>query len=196
VKALKRQADENAGEAAASASLLHELQKKMAEERASYGAHVKDTLKKVASATSLDGAQKATEDLQARGGPVQNQVVPLPADLSGLTGPSMPKLDTSGPSPSGGGGGGFDQGAIERVVNSRKAGVKRTCLDRSSGTSASTKVTATITIAPNGTVQNVSTAGDEPVVAKCIEQQLRSWSFPAPGEVKQVQIPFVFVRQG
>ena len=89
----------------------------------------------------------------------------------------------------------FDQGAIERVVNSRKAGVKRTCLDRSASTASSTKVTATITIAPNGSVQNVSTAGDEPVVAKCIEQQLRTWSFPAPGEVKQVQIPFVFVRQ-
>jgi hypothetical protein len=42
----------------------------------------------------------------------------------------------------------------------------------------------------------VSSTGDEPVVAKCIETQLRGWSFPAPGEVKQVQIPFVFVRQG
>jgi hypothetical protein len=147
-------------------------------------------LKKVASATSLDGAQKASADLNAQG-PAQNQVVPLPMDLTGVSGP---KLDTSGPSPTGGGGG-FDQGAIERVVNSRKAGVKRTCLDRSSSTASSTKVTATISIAPNGSVQNVSTTGDEPVVAKCIEQQLRTWSFPAPGEVKQVQIPFVFVRQ-
>jgi hypothetical protein len=41
----------------------------------------------------------------------------------------------------------------------------------------------------------VSTTGNDPVIAKCIEQQLRTWSFPAPGEVKQVQIPFVFVRQ-
>jgi hypothetical protein len=39
------------------------------------------------------------------------------------------------------------------------------------------------------------TAGNDAAVAKCIEQQLRTWSFPAPGEVKQVQIPFVFVRQ-
>ena len=173
VKTLKQQAEENAGEAAASAKLLADLQRSMAAERAAFGANVQATLKKVASATSLDGAQKASADLDAQGGP---------------------KLDTSGPSPSGGGGG-FDQGAIERVVNSRKAGVKRTCLDRSSSTASSTKVTATITIAPNGTVQSVSTAGDEPVVGKCIEQQLRTWSFPAPGETKQVQIPFVFVRQ-
>jgi serine/threonine protein kinase len=190
VKTLKQQAEENAGEAAASAKLLADLQKTMAAERAAFGANVQATLKKVASATSLDGAQKASADLNAQG-PATNQVVALPADLTGLSGP---KLDTSGPSPSGGGGG-FDQGAIERVVNSRKAGVKRTCLDRSSSTASSTKVTATITIAPNGTVQSVSSAGDEPVVGKCIEQQLRTWTFPAPGEVKQVQIPFVFVRQ-
>ncbi len=190
VKTLKQQAEENAGEAAASAKLLAEMQKKAADERAAFGANVQATLKKVASATSLDGAQKASAGLDAKG-PSSNQVVALPSDLTGLSGP---KLDTSGPSPSGGGGG-FDQNAIERVVNSRKAGVKRTCLDRSNSTASSTKVTATITIAPNGSVQSVSSAGDDPVVGKCIEQQLRSWSFPAPGETKQVQIPFVFVRQ-
>ena len=43
--------------------------------------------------------------------------------------------------------------------------------------------------------KNVSAARDDPSVAKCIEQQLRGWSFPPPGEQKQVQIPFVFVRQ-
>ena len=111
---------------------------------------------------------------------------------SGPSGPSMPSA--GGPSPSGGGGA-FDQAAIERVVNARKAGVKRTCLERSSSTASTTKVTATITIAPNGSVQSVSTAGDDPVVAKCIEQQLHTWAFPAPGDTKQVQIPFVFVRQ-
>jgi serine/threonine protein kinase len=192
VKTLKQQAEENAGEAAASAALLADLQKTMAAERASYGANVAAAMKKVASATSLDGAQKATEDLKAQA-PAQNQVVPLPAGLAGLTG--GPKLDTSGPAGPSAGAGVFDQGAIERVVNSRKAGVKRMCLDRSSSTAASTKVTATITIGPSGNVQNVTTAGDEPVVAKCIEQQLRTWTFPAPGDVKQVQIPFVFVRQ-
>jgi hypothetical protein len=194
VKALKRQAEENALEAAATAALIQELQKKMAEERAAYGAKVQATIKRVASATSLDGAQKATEDLQAHGGPTQSQVVPLPADLLSGSAPSTAKFDTSGPSPSGGGGA-FDQGAIERVVNTRKAGVKRTCLERSSSTASSTKITATLTIGPSGAVQNVGTTGDDPVVAKCIEQQLRNWSFPAPGEVKQVQIPFVFVRQ-
>jgi serine/threonine protein kinase len=191
VKLLKQQAEEAAGESAASAQLLHDLEKKMAEERASYGAQVQATIKKVASATSLDSAQKAADDLKARSGPATNQVVPLPLDL---TSPNGPKLDTSGPSPTGGSGT-FDQSSIERVVNSRKAGVKRTCLERSTSTASSTKITATLTIAPNGSVQNVSSTGDDPVVGKCIEQQLRTWSFPAPGETKTVQIPFVFVRQ-
>ncbi len=164
---------------------------KMAEERKTYGKNVQAALKKVETATTLDGAQKATQELKGQAGPDHNQVVPIATDLLG--GPSSPKLDTSGPSPSTAGT--FDQGAIERVVATRKAGVKRTCLDRSSGTAASSKVTATVTIAPNGSVQNVATAGDDPVMAKCIEQQLRTWSFPAPGETKQVQIPFVFVRQ-
>lgn len=194
VKVLEHQAQENASEATASAALLHDLQKKMAAEQTAYGAHVQDAIKKAASATNLDGAQKATQDLKSQSGPAQNQVVSVPLDLFSVNRPSAPKLDTSGPSPSGGTGT-FDQGAIERVVNSRKAGVKRTCLDRSTSTASSSKVTATITIAPSGAVQNVSTTGGEPMVAKCIEQQLRTWSFPAPGETKQVQIPFVFVRQ-
>jgi hypothetical protein len=196
VKLLKQEAEENALEAAASAKLLHDLQKQMAEERAAYGANVQAAMKKVATATTLDGAQKASQELQAQAAaPAKTSapVVPLPLNLLGGSGPN-PQLDTSGPSPSVGGGA-FDQGAIERVVAARKTGVKRTCLDRGGNTAASTKITASLTIAPNGTVQSVSTSGDDPAVGKCIENQLRSWTFPAPGEVKQVQIPFVFVRQ-
>jgi serine/threonine protein kinase len=179
VKVLKRQADENGLEATVTAGLLSDLQKKMAEERASFGAKVETTIK---NATSLDGARKATADLNAQR-PAQNQVVPLPIDVGGPGGPS------------GGGGGTFDQAAIERVVNTRKAGVKRICLERSFSTAPSTKVTTTLTIAPSGTVQSVASASDDPVIAKCIEQQVLKWTFPPPGEVKQVQIPFVFVRQ-
>jgi hypothetical protein len=190
VKILKQQAEENAGEAAAIAAMLHDLREKMAAERAAYGANVDKAMKKVASAKSLDSAQQAGADLKTQSAPVPNQVVPL-LNLGSLAGPSIPRSNEPGPST----GGSFDQAAIERVVNSRKAGVKRICLERSSSTASSTKVNATITIAPNGSVQNVSTTGDEPVVAKCIEQQLRGWAFPAPGEVSTVQIPFVFVRQ-
>jgi hypothetical protein len=189
VKQLKAQADEQAGEAAATAALLADLRKKSATDQAAYNANVADTMKKIANAKSLDVAQKATADLKAPPTAAQNQVVAL-AGLAG--GPSIPK-PTDGPGPSGGGT--FDQAAIERVVNQRKAGVKRVCLDRGNSTAASTKVTATISIAANGSVSNVSTTGDDPAVANCIQQQLKNWTFPAPGESTQVQIPFVFVRQ-
>jgi len=184
VQKLKREAEENEMEAATSAKLLADLKAQMA-------ARTETALAKITSATSLEGARKAGDDLRAQS-VAQSPVVPL--DLRALAAGGTPKLDTSGPSPSAGAGT-FDQGAIERVVNTRKAGVKRTCLERSAGAASSTKVTASLTIAPNGTVQSVTTAGDDPAVAKCIEQQLRTWTFPPPGEPKQVQIPFVFVRQ-
>ncbi len=187
VKALKLQADEAAGEAAATAALVQDLRAKMSKDQAAYGANVAAAMKKVANATSLDGAKSATADLKAP--PAQAQS--LVAGLAG--GPSIPKPTDNGPSPTGGGA--FDQGAIERVVNQRKAGVKRVCLDRGSSTASTTKVSATITIAPNGSVQNVAASGDDPAVASCIQQQLHNWSFPAPGETTTVQIPFVFVRQ-
>jgi hypothetical protein len=190
VKELKRQVDENAAEAHASATLLAQIQKKIEEERAAYAAHVKAALKKVDDATSLDTAKQASEDLKTKSAPTQNTSIALP-DL----GSSAPRLgDVPGPGPSNAGT--FDQGAIERVVNTNKASVKRMCLDRGTSTASTTKVTATLTIGPNGTVQGVSTAGDDPMVAKCIENKLQSWSFPPPGEEKKVQIPFVFVRQG
>ena len=187
VKTLKQAAEESALEAQTTAKLLHDLQEKTNADSVAFGANVKAALGKVTSATSLDGAQKAAEALKVPTAST-SLVIPLPPDTGG------PKLDTSGPSPTVGGGG-FDQAAIERVVAARKTGVKRVCLERSGSTAASTKVTATITIAPNGTVQNVTSSGDDPAVGRCIEQQLRTWSFPAPGETKQVQIPFVFVRQ-
>lgn len=119
------------------------------------------------------------------------------ADLSGLVGGG------GGPVVGGGGGGtapsggSFDQAAVERVVANHRAGVKRTCWERNSGPDqkSSVNVTVNATVAPNGTVSSTSSTGDDPVVAKCIENQVRSWTFPAPGESKQIALPFKFVRQ-
>ncbi len=118
------------------------------------------------------------------------------ADISGLLG------GTGGPSAGGGGpsaagGGGFDQSAVERVVANHRAGVKRTCWERVSGSDQKSSVNVTInaTVAPNGSVSSTSSSGDDPMVAKCIENQVRTWQFPAPGETKQIALPFKFVRQ-
>ena len=121
-------------------------------------------------------------------------------DLGGL---GSPGGGPGGPGPGGAGGstasGGstFDQAAVERVVANHRAGVKRSCWERVSGPDQKSSVNVTInaTVAPNGTVSSTSSSGDDPMVAKCIENQVRTWTFPAPGETKHIALPFKFVRQ-
>ena len=50
-------------------------------------------------------------------------------------------------------------------------------------------------VGPAGNVVGTSSSGDDPVVAKCIENQVKSWTFPAPGSTTTINIPFKFVRQ-
>jgi predicted Zn finger-like uncharacterized protein len=119
-------------------------------------------------------------------------------DLGGLGSPGGgPNPGPGGGSTTAGGGGTFDQAAVERVVANHRAGVKRSCWERVSGPDqkSSVNVTVNATVAPNGTVSSTSSSGDDPVVAKCIEGQVRTWTFPPPGETKQIALPFKFVRQ-
>lgn len=91
----------------------------------------------------------------------------------------------------------LDQAAVERVVVGQRAGVKRACWERRSGDEgqASANVTVTVAVGPNGTVDSTSSNGDDPVVTKCIEAQVRKWKFPASGTTTTINIPFKFVRQ-
>ena len=118
------------------------------------------------------------------------------ADLSGLLpGAGGPSVGPGG-GPGGGGGGGLDQAAVQRVVRERSPGVKRTCWERGGGDQkSSANINVSITVAPNGSVSGATASGDDPVIAKCIEGQVRGWSFPAPGSTSTVNIPFHFVRQ-
>ena len=131
------------------------------------------------------------------GGPAPAPTEKRTADLSGLLGSSG---GGTGPAtgPGGGPGGssaqGLDSAAVERVVASHRAGVKRQCWERASE-KGSVSVMVSVTVAPDGSVQNASSTGDDPVVAKCIENQVRSWRFPAPGATTTVNIPFKFFRQ-
>jgi len=120
------------------------------------------------------------------------------ADLSGLLGGGGAGGPGVGPgsSPGGGNGGGLDSSSVERVVASHRAGVKRTCWERGGADQkSSVNVTVSATVGPAGNVVGTSSSGDDPVVAKCIENQVRSWMFSAPGSTTTVNIPFKFVRQ-
>jgi len=117
-------------------------------------------------------------------------------DLGGLVpgagGPNVGAGGGAGPA----GGGGLDSSSVERVVAAHRAGVKRTCWERGGADQkASVNVTVSATVAPDGSVSGTSSNGDDPVVAKCIESQVKSWRFSAPGSTTTVNIPFKFVRQ-
>jgi outer membrane biosynthesis protein TonB len=117
-------------------------------------------------------------------------------DVSSLLGGGAGGPNIGGPGGPGPGGGGLDSSSVERVVASHRAGVKRTCWERGGADQkSSVNVTVSATVAPDGSVSGTSSSGDDPVVAKCIESQVRTWRFNAPGSTTTVNIPFKFVRQ-
>jgi predicted Zn finger-like uncharacterized protein len=102
-----------------------------------------------------------------------------------------------GPSGGGGGGGGgsLTSEQIESVVRSRQSSVKTKCWVRSGSQLSSVNVRVRVTVGPTGAVQNATAEGNDPVVAKCIETQVRGWQFPATGGTTTVEIPFHFLAQ-
>ncbi|MEO8796568.1 MAG: AgmX/PglI C-terminal domain-containing protein, partial [Polyangiaceae bacterium] len=111
------------------------------------------------------------------------------------------KGGSNGPAVGGGGGGGggsgsaLTQGEIENVVNNRKTAVTRTCWEKSGGNVSAANVTCHVTIAANGSVSSTNAEGSDPVITKCIEQQVKGWQFPPSSGSTQVNLPFHFVRQ-
>jgi predicted Zn finger-like uncharacterized protein len=106
----------------------------------------------------------------------------------------------NGPSVGGSGPGGGAQSAlseesIQRVVQQRSAGVKRTCWERGGGTESNVNVRVHLVIAATGNVQNSSAEGNDPIVSKCIESSVQKWQFPVSSGSTTVDIPFHFLRQ-
>lgn len=117
------------------------------------------------------------------------------ADLSGLLGGAGGPSAGPGGGASGPAGGTMDAATVQRIVRERSPGVKRACWDRGGDQKTSAKVTVAITVGGNGHVDNATATGDDPVITKCIENQVRNWQFPATGSSTTVNVPFVFVRQ-
>lgn len=91
----------------------------------------------------------------------------------------------------------LDTSAVERVVASHRASIRRTCWEHSRRTElpSSVDVTVMLTIGIDGRVASASSSGDDPAVAKCIETQARAWQFPRPPSPTSVNIPFKFVQE-
>ena len=122
--------------------------------------------------------------------PIDPAIAALLRDQTG-GGPS------TGPGTGGGGGGGaaLTSDQIEAVVRNHQASVKVHCWQRINTQTPVVNVTAHVQVGPTGTVQSVDSDGNDPMVAKCIENSIRGWQFPPTGSSSTVNIPFHFLRQ-
>lgn len=97
----------------------------------------------------------------------------------------------------------LDSAAVQSTVRRYTSSVKRSCwqpaLDtRDANAPTSARVAVTITVAPSGSVQGVSTSGDPRGyrgLANCIARRVRGWQFPASSGQTTVNVPFVFAAQ-
>ena len=137
-------------------------------------------------------AGTTTEDSLLFGGKKRTFRVHLPPNAGAAPLPVVLAFHGGGGS---GGGGGLTQSDISSVVSSRSVAIKRTCYERGNSSANSVNVTAKITVAPSGNVQNVTATGNDGAIAKCIEGQIRTWKFPPPGSTTEITVPFKFVRQ-
>ncbi|HWL84457.1 MAG TPA: GYF domain-containing protein, partial [Polyangiaceae bacterium] len=117
-------------------------------------------------------------------------------DLSGLLAGSSSGPSTGSGSHSGSSGGGsLTSDQVQSVVSQHSLGARRKCWDQGSVQQSSVNVTVTIVVNGAGQVTSANGEGSDPAITKCIESNVRTWSFPATGGPSTVQIPFKFVRQ-
>ncbi|HXX66790.1 MAG TPA: GYF domain-containing protein [Polyangiaceae bacterium] len=118
-------------------------------------------------------------------------------DLHGLTGSTniAPTDEPSGGESAAATGQCISQGQLLQVIGQHQVAVRRTCWDRNQNTKPTVGVSVSMTIANDGSAQGVVASGDDPAVAKCIENDVRAWHFPPMGCSQKVNIPFKFVRQ-
>jgi predicted Zn finger-like uncharacterized protein len=89
----------------------------------------------------------------------------------------------------------FSEGQVQSIIGAHQLAIRRSCWERNPTNKPTVSVSVTMTIGPGGEVQSVSASGDEPSVAKCIENDVRGWHFPAMGCSQKTNFSFKFVRQ-
>jgi hypothetical protein len=89
----------------------------------------------------------------------------------------------------------FSSGQVQQFVSTHQAAIQRTCWERNPSNRLASNVAVTLTVDPDGSVQGVSATGDDPAIAKCIENEVGRWHFPGMGCSQRMNIPFHFVRQ-
>jgi predicted Zn finger-like uncharacterized protein len=86
-------------------------------------------------------------------------------------------------------------GQVQQVIQLHQLAIRRSCWERNPTTKPTVNVSVSMTVASDGSAQGVSASGDELSVAKCIENDVRTWHFPAMGCSQKTSFAFKFVRQ-
>jgi len=89
----------------------------------------------------------------------------------------------------------FSQGQVQQVIGMHQLAIRRSCWERDPTTKPTVNVAVSMTIGADGSAQSVAASGDEGSVAKCIENDVRGWHFPAMGCSQKTGFSFKFVRQ-
>jgi predicted Zn finger-like uncharacterized protein len=117
-------------------------------------------------------------------------------DLSGLTGgPRVAPTDELSGDGNRAPGQCLTEGQVSQTLAQHQIALRRTCWERNPSAKGSANVTVSLTVGGDGTAQNVSSTGDDPSVAHCIENDVKNWHFPAMGCSQKIAVPFKFVRQ-
>jgi len=117
-----------------------------------------------------------------------------PLDLGGLGGNVRPSTDDTNDGPKAAGQC-FSSGQVSQVIGLHQPGIRRACWERNPTTKPTVNVNVSLNIGPDGAPQSVSANADEPSIAKCVENDVRTWRFPAMGCSQQTGFSFHFVRQ-
>jgi hypothetical protein len=86
-------------------------------------------------------------------------------------------------------------GQVQEVIRLHQLTIRRLCWEQSQITEPVVNVSVTLTVGPDGSAQGVSASGDEDSVAKCIENDVIGWQFPAVGCSQKTAFSFEFVRR-
>lgn len=86
-------------------------------------------------------------------------------------------------------------GQVQQVIGLHQVAIRRACWERNPTSKPTVSVSVALTVGSDGSAQGVSATGDEPSVAKCIENDVRGWHFPAMGCAQKTAFSFKFVKQ-
>jgi hypothetical protein len=120
-----------------------------------------------------------------------------PLNLQGVGGSGPRPTDDpgGGDGPKPGGGTGITSGQVQMVIAQHQSGIKRACWERSPSTKPAVNVSISLTVGGDGSAQGVSASGDDPSIAMCVQNDVKSWRFPAMGNPQPTAFSLHFVRQ-